>query len=860
MNTSTPPAPTTTNSSPTATMPTRNEDKIVNISDSTQPSHSPSASSPLPTNISQSTSNSQTPPPVTILSPSATTANSNANSAVPGPPAMAPNSATASGTSSPSTPDVDPQIIEALKSKDRIYVLKLGELMEGLIKEKRQRVDLTPATTYQRLLVHRCSAYYKLAPEADPVTKGIFVRLTPESRIPERRICELVPPESSSQPTFKIMQRSAQDRRNKSHSQAGSVAGEDADLSDVEPSESGSLGGRSNTTGSSTKKHMTIQEREAAYNEARSRIFMDFEEKEKAKEKDMSASSSSLSLNSASASSINGDASSLGDVDESVNSPTTESEWSGPSHQFSRERKDNRRGGSGNASASSSTRSFRGGYHGNGSNPSSRNSRASSPSFTYASLYEPAPTQQLYDPNQPPNQANPPYGTQYYHPFAPPGQGYVPYPGYYPPYHPYQPMPHDPHHHHPSDPSPPRNMEHYPPQPAGYHYPMWQQPNQPQMHPPAPVPPHQAPGHPATSPPHSPPQYPYMGPGYGYPMPGYYPQPPGQPMTSQPPPPGQVGVQGQIYDPNRPVNGPAGPQGGPNAPLHPPHGHNTSHQNGRAPMPHGALQPNGRNPPLRNNSGPAGNGGNRVKTNPSMGRNPWSHGPGVGSGGYPVPSNPNNADVVGPRLTSSRRQANLSGGSSTANSRTSSNNNDDGLSTASSSTTSSSSRRTYTSTASSQHPLPARPDWAVGLKAQPTLARTHDHTSTRHLPPMSPTRSVNGSGKTPPVSLQSTDFPPLTSSGSLAEKRHPIPSGAWGNTSNRSVLAAPGSNNGVDGERNSSHLSLKVCIHSFSSREMLITPRSGIPTTRPVDVPTITATLEAKMPPPTANIPAAATT
>jgi hypothetical protein len=50
---------------------------------------------------------------------------------------MAPNSATASGTSSPSTPDVDPQIIEALKSKDRIYVLKLGELMEGLIKEKR---------------------------------------------------------------------------------------------------------------------------------------------------------------------------------------------------------------------------------------------------------------------------------------------------------------------------------------------------------------------------------------------------------------------------------------------------------------------------------------------------------------------------------------------------------------------------------------------------------------------------------------------------------------------------------------------------------------------------------------------------
>ena|ERR1700722_3163916 len=33
--------------------------------------------------------------------------------------------------------DVDPQIIEALKSKDRLYVLKLGEIMESLIIERR---------------------------------------------------------------------------------------------------------------------------------------------------------------------------------------------------------------------------------------------------------------------------------------------------------------------------------------------------------------------------------------------------------------------------------------------------------------------------------------------------------------------------------------------------------------------------------------------------------------------------------------------------------------------------------------------------------------------------------------------------
>jgi len=41
------------------------------------------------------------------------------------------------------------------------------------------------------------------------------------------------------------------------------------------------------------KETLTLEQREAAYNEARSRIFMDFEEKVK---EDMSASSSTFSL------------------------------------------------------------------------------------------------------------------------------------------------------------------------------------------------------------------------------------------------------------------------------------------------------------------------------------------------------------------------------------------------------------------------------------------------------------------------------------------------------------------------------------------------------------------------------------
>lgn len=110
----------------------------------------------------------------------------------------------------------------------------------------------------------------------------------------------------------------------------------------------------------------------------------------------------------------------------------------------------------------------------------------------------------------------------------------------------------------------------------------------------------------------------------------------------------------------------------------------------------------------------------------------------------------------------------------------------------SSSTTSSSSQRTFTST-SSKHPLPARPDWAVGLKAQPTLSRTH-HGSDVNSRTMSPARMGGNlphqrTHQQPP---QPTDFPPLSSA---PEKKTPVVGGAWTNPSNvRSVLRAGSSN------------------------------------------------------------------
>jgi len=165
------------------------------------PTTSSSPSSPPPSPPSSAVSDSSLPPSSTMQLPASSSSSLE-------PPAHLSGANSDNIPTSPH-PDVDPQIIEALRSKDRIYVLKLGELMEGLINNQRyvsslfdtlamltrllpnptllitksDRINLTPSTSYQRLLVHRCSAYYKLVPESDPTSKGITVSPSPDSRM-----------------------------------------------------------------------------------------------------------------------------------------------------------------------------------------------------------------------------------------------------------------------------------------------------------------------------------------------------------------------------------------------------------------------------------------------------------------------------------------------------------------------------------------------------------------------------------------------------------------------------------------------------------------------------------------------------
>lgn len=478
------------------------------------------------------------------------------------------------------------------------------------------------------------------------------------TRSPARRLSELVPAESSTQPAFKIMRRETNERRSKPHSQAGSIAGDDADLSDVEPSEAGSLGGRS-------KKRMTIEEREAAYNEARSRIFMDFQEKEKEKEKDMSASSSTQSLVSGSASSSGlGRSSSIDDLDDSVSTPATESEWSGP---VTRDRRDLRHMGSGNMSTASSSRSLRStapAFNANGSS-SSRNSRAPSPAFKYASLYEPAPTTAAapYDSSQSIGGKPPPFVPQY--PYGYPAQGPVPqnqqaYMSAYPNYPPYSYPPQNPM---TSPDTASQDMYMNPNQTPAQYVPyanpyVWSHAHQPQ---PGPVPlqPSHVPNHQnhqisnpnqhppnSTSTPFSPPYIP-QAPYGSYPMTGYYPPQPGQQMP--PPHPQMMGQP--IYNPDpRAMNGLG-----------------SITRNG---YDNGGISNHSRTS-SRNSTGNGSMNGGKRGAPPA--RAAWSYGPGIGMGGFVGNTNGGggSGEAVGPRLSSMRRPSQTSSvGSGSAGNRT----------------------------------------------------------------------------------------------------------------------------------------------------------------------------------------------
>ena len=120
--------------------------------------------------------------------------------------------------------------------------------------------------------------------------------LNPRVYRPSQRIAELVPLEETVPLASGAAHRVRHDQlRRKPISQSDSTVDEDDDLSDPDRSDTGNHRGRSNVSGgdSHRKKYMTIEEREAVYNQARAHIFNDFEEREKSKEMSVGESSTS---------------------------------------------------------------------------------------------------------------------------------------------------------------------------------------------------------------------------------------------------------------------------------------------------------------------------------------------------------------------------------------------------------------------------------------------------------------------------------------------------------------------------------------------------------------------------------------
>ncbi|KAN0060934.1 hypothetical protein ACQY0O_006668 [Thecaphora frezii] len=207
---------------------------------------------------------------------------------------------------------VDETILNALRnSRDRVFYMQHEREMALFVRDTtRHRLDLPLMNTYQRLLVHRCADQFLLGHHLDPATKAVTLTKTAETRMPELRISQraaallsdrdptgaragqaqiATPRHSASSPAaaasasalatasptgasatppsgFRIM------RRNPTASSRGSLtpgASTSGSNSDSERSELAGCGKQ----GRKDRKHMTIEEREAAYKAARERIF-----------------------------------------------------------------------------------------------------------------------------------------------------------------------------------------------------------------------------------------------------------------------------------------------------------------------------------------------------------------------------------------------------------------------------------------------------------------------------------------------------------------------------------------------------------------------------------------------------------
>lgn len=171
----------------------------------------------------------------------------------------------------------DPRLIDALENpRDRIFVIKLEKDIVAFIEDKNCEIfDMPPINSYHRLLAHKMAEYYRLTHVADSSGASVRMFRGQAARIPitslaawpvaTQQIQKAV--SSGAIPAVKIMRRNGTDTPPRGSSTSGAKAN----------SETSSENGTSEAAAGSNAKS-TREEREAAYQEARARIFKDFVE------------------------------------------------------------------------------------------------------------------------------------------------------------------------------------------------------------------------------------------------------------------------------------------------------------------------------------------------------------------------------------------------------------------------------------------------------------------------------------------------------------------------------------------------------------------------------------------------------
>lgn len=190
----------------------------------------------------------------------------------------------ANATFKPDCPTIDLALVEAMRvPRDKAFVVRHEKDMEDKIRDDSiSEWELPLMNSYQRLLVHRIADHFQLSHSIDQGTKQVTLTKQDHTRIPPASISTLAESERLSEPAafppllsslsgqstpsgsgtpgpsvgFRIMRREAGASGSRSDSSRNGTA---------TPEEGGSM--------RKDRRNMTIEEREAAYREARQRIF-----------------------------------------------------------------------------------------------------------------------------------------------------------------------------------------------------------------------------------------------------------------------------------------------------------------------------------------------------------------------------------------------------------------------------------------------------------------------------------------------------------------------------------------------------------------------------------------------------------